>query len=183
MSVAVISWSRDVDLSQMDARCLRLLLHSAAWCRLPVQLLKHSCFKSYCFLRLPTVTILLHLTHPRSVALQLTHLLCVGVTSFVWKVFSRLRNRLEFGGFSGFASLSSTGLTSFQAFTSWDKIPSLAILRVLLLGLLLCPLVCRARLSHFLTRPSPKCLQRLHVVHELLEKFVNSRRLGPCNDG
>lgn len=121
MSVAVISWSRDVDLSQMDVRCLRLLLHSAAWCRLPVQLLKHSCFKSYCFLRLPTVTILLHLTHPRSVALQLTHLLCVGVTSFVWKVFSRLRNRLEFGGFSGFASLSSTEIDFFSSFHQLRK--------------------------------------------------------------
>ena len=45
MLIVVINWSRDVGLSQIDVRCLRLQiwqperhLHSAARCRLPVQL-------------------------------------------------------------------------------------------------------------------------------------------------
>ena len=52
MLVVVINWSRDVGLSQIDVRCLRLQiwqperhLHSAARCRLPVQLKLSDCHK------------------------------------------------------------------------------------------------------------------------------------------
>ena len=76
MLVVVINWSRDVGLSQIDVRCLRLqiwqperYLHSAARCRLSVQL-KQIFFRPSCYLWSPTVTNLLQFTALGSVVSQ-----------------------------------------------------------------------------------------------------------------
>ena len=126
-----------------------------------------------CFLRSSTVTNLSQLTDLWSVASQYTHARCVGIVSFVWNVLSAWLLRILGVAFNWIYFLPRLK----SLYQLW-KVPVLTRSAFI-------PFSLSSTLSPCISWhvfQFPQCLQRLDMVHELLVKFVDIRRLCPSDN-